>query len=181
MPQSLVTRRYTVYDTVWAYLRRSLIWFLRNTNADSEHKNGGEGVGVWWKFSWATGFFLLPSSNNDFLVLSAVPEKKWNVCEIHVILTHRHDKCKVTIGYPENTRHWSNAGLMLGRRRRRWANMNPTLVQCLAFAGLCLRPTCGPRKTVSRNVKFLLRRYYIKQILRYTIQRQSSREDRDLL
>ena len=25
---------------------------------------------------------------------------------------------------------------MLGRRRRRWANINPTLVQCLVFAGL---------------------------------------------
>ena len=36
---------------------------------------------------------------------------------------------------PANTRHWTNVGSMLGRRRRRRANIDPTLVQCLAFAG----------------------------------------------
>ena len=34
-----------------------------------------------------------------------------------------------------NTRHWTNVGLMLGRRRRRRPNINPTLAQCLVFAG----------------------------------------------
>ena len=29
----------------------------------------------------------------------------------------------------------SNAGLMLSQRRRRWANINPTLDQCFVFAG----------------------------------------------
>ena len=37
--------------------------------------------------------------------------------------------------YPANTRRWTNVGLMLGQRRRRWANINPTLVQRLVFAG----------------------------------------------
>ena len=36
---------------------------------------------------------------------------------------------------PENTRHWTNVGLMLGRRRRRRSNIDPTLVQCLVFSG----------------------------------------------
>ena len=38
--------------------------------------------------------------------------------------------------FPVNTRHWSNVGWMLGQRRRRWSNINPTLVQCLVFTGL---------------------------------------------
>ena len=37
---------------------------------------------------------------------------------------------------PANTRHWTNVELMLGQRRRRWANIRPTLDQCLGFAAL---------------------------------------------
>ena len=37
---------------------------------------------------------------------------------------------------PANTRHWTNAGLMLAQRRRRWDNISPALVQCLVFAGM---------------------------------------------
>ena len=40
---------------------------------------------------------------------------------------------------PANTRHWTNVGLMLARRLRRRANINPTLVQCLVFAGISVR------------------------------------------
>ena len=39
---------------------------------------------------------------------------------------------------PASTRHWTNAGLMLGQRHRRWANSSPALVQCLVFAGTAL-------------------------------------------
>ena len=38
--------------------------------------------------------------------------------------------------YPENTIHWANAGLLLVQRRRRWANINPALAQCIVFAGI---------------------------------------------
>ena len=38
--------------------------------------------------------------------------------------------------FPENTIHWSNAGSMLGRRRKWRANINPALSQCIVFAGL---------------------------------------------
>ena len=31
-------------------------------------------------------------------------------------------------------------GLMLGQRRRRWANINPTMAQCLVFAGYKWKP-----------------------------------------
>ena len=34
---------------------------------------------------------------------------------------------------PSNTRHWTNIGSLLGRRRRRRANIEPTLVQCLVL------------------------------------------------
>ena len=37
--------------------------------------------------------------------------------------------------YPENTIHSANVGLMLGQRRRRWANIKPTLAQWIVFAG----------------------------------------------
>ena len=30
---------------------------------------------------------------------------------------------------------WANVGLLLGQRRRRWANKKPTLAQRLLFAG----------------------------------------------
>ena len=33
------------------------------------------------------------------------------------------------------TRHWTNVGSMLARRLQRRANITPTLVQCLVFAG----------------------------------------------
>ena len=35
---------------------------------------------------------------------------------------------------PANTRHWTNPGSILGRRRRWWANIEPTLVQYLVFS-----------------------------------------------
>ena len=34
--------------------------------------------------------------------------------------------------------HKSDVGSMLGLRRRQWANIKPTLVQCLVFAGTVL-------------------------------------------
>ena len=34
-------------------------------------------------------------------------------------------------------RHWANVGLMLVQRRKRWANIKPTLAQRLMFAGVC--------------------------------------------
>ena len=37
---------------------------------------------------------------------------------------------------PAKTRHWTNVGSMLGRRRRRRANIEPTFGQCLVFAGM---------------------------------------------
>ena len=39
---------------------------------------------------------------------------------------------------PANTTHWCNVGQMLGQRRRRWANIGPTLDWCDVFAGKCL-------------------------------------------
>ena len=41
---------------------------------------------------------------------------------------------------PANTRRWPNDGLMLDQRRRRWANIHPTLGQRLVFAGPNVTP-----------------------------------------
>ena len=38
-------------------------------------------------------------------------------------------------GSARQTLHWTNAGLMLGQRLRRWPNIKPTLVQCIVFIG----------------------------------------------
>ena len=35
---------------------------------------------------------------------------------------------------PADTRRWTNVGLMLVQRRRRWASLKPALVQCLVFS-----------------------------------------------
>ena len=47
-------------------------------------------------------------------------------------------KCFVFAGNsscPGNTIHWANAGFMLGRPRRRLANINSALDKCIVFAG----------------------------------------------
>ena len=36
---------------------------------------------------------------------------------------------------PANTTHLPNVGPMLDQRRRRWANIGPTLGRCVVFAG----------------------------------------------
>ena len=36
---------------------------------------------------------------------------------------------------PTHTKHWTNVGLMLAQRLRRWPNIKPTLVYWLMFAG----------------------------------------------
>ena len=38
-------------------------------------------------------------------------------------------------GYTANTRHSTNAGLMLAQHLRRWTNIKPTLVQRLVLTG----------------------------------------------
>ena len=46
--------------------------------------------------------------------------------------------------FPANKRHRTNAGLMLGQRRRRWPNIKTALVQYLVFAGWsCSVQTCS--------------------------------------
>ena len=37
---------------------------------------------------------------------------------------------------PANMRRWADAGLLLGQRRRRWANSKPALVQRPMIAGI---------------------------------------------
>ena len=39
-----------------------------------------------------------------------------------------------SLQHPSKHKTWINAGLMLDQRRRRWANIKPTLIQCLVFS-----------------------------------------------
>ena len=61
---------------------------------------------------------------------------------------YRRRSC-VACPFSANTRHWTNVGLMLGQRRRRWANIKPTLVQWVVFAGFVGQPRCGCRQVWS--------------------------------
>ena len=47
-------------------------------------------------------------------------------------------------GNSANTTHWTNVGLMLDRRQRRWANINPTLVQWFVIAGTFTKRSLCP-------------------------------------
>ena len=44
--------------------------------------------------------------------------------------------------YQVHTGLWPNVGLMLGQRRIRWTNINPTLGQSLLFAGHLIKGIC---------------------------------------
>ena len=48
-------------------------------------------------------------------------------------------QCHVWHQTPANTRHWTNVWSMFSRRRKRRANIDPILVQCLVFAGTIVR------------------------------------------
>ena len=58
--------------------------------------------------------------------------EQWNLLEsiCHAMLSD-----SLTGSNPANTIRWTNIGLMLAHRLRLWANINPTLVQRLVFAG----------------------------------------------
>ena len=45
---------------------------------------------------------------------------------------------------PANTRRWSEAGLMLVQRRRRWSSIKPASLQRLVHIGTTLLPTSRP-------------------------------------
>ena len=58
---------------------------------------------------------------------------------------------------PANTRHSTNVGSKLGRRRRRRANIDPTLFQCLVFAG---KDNPLPGMTGPPHLLFIYRIYF---------------------
>ena len=59
---------------------------------------------------------------------------------------------------PANTIHWPNAGLMLGRRRRRRASINPSLGRCIVLAGLTQGVTFQESKRWTNAVLLLAQR-----------------------
>ena len=55
---------------------------------------------------------------------------------VHVILSKTMPwKWQTITACPKNKKRLLNVVLILGQRRRRWANINPTFGQCLVFAG----------------------------------------------
>ena len=59
---------------------------------------------------------------------------------------------------PVNTIHWTIVGSMLAKLRRRWTNIEPTMDQCIVFAGNCL--LLGKRNT---NGAIRIHWFYLKQ------------------
>ena len=54
--------------------------------------------------------------------------------------------------FQSNTIHWPNDGLMLGQRRRRWANNKPTLLACVvSIRKLHPRSVCSMEIYVTRH------------------------------
>ena len=83
-----------------------------------------------------------PTSNNEFQNGNST----WKTCAVvrQVLKSQSFQtgwKCFKCVPH-QQTRdtHGINAGLMLGQRRRRWANIEPTLDPCLLFAASLL--TC---------------------------------------
>ena len=58
-------------------------------------------------------------------------------CDCWVWVDELHGVCCTS--FPANTRRWTNAGLMLAQRRRRWANITPALAQRLVSHGFAPR------------------------------------------
>ena len=65
---------------------------------------------------------------------------------------------------PANTTHWSNVGLMLGQRRRRWANIKPTLFQSVVFAGIVHKSLRRVRETDLQLDNFSKRKLFFTKI-----------------
>ena len=55
------------------------------------------------------------------------------LCKCFVFSGNKHT---ALCGFPANTTRWSNVGLMLAQRRRRWASISPALDQRVLLAGL---------------------------------------------
>ena len=79
------------------------------------------------------------SSEEQLLPFGFARQSTWPVNHLETIdcffYNNQVGKWEVRLCIPASTRHWTNAGSMLGRRRRRRANIDPALVQCLVFAG----------------------------------------------
>ena len=55
---------------------------------------------------------------------------------------------------PADTRHWATVGSILDQRRRRWANIDPTVAQCFVLFGIStlMQPSCGGVNTVNKSL-----------------------------
>ena len=77
---------------------------------------------------------MFKSTNADGYASAAEPNSRWHqrrkILTIMIMATINPDNfCLV-----QQTRD-TNAGLMLGQRRRRWTNIKPSFGQCPVFAG----------------------------------------------
>ena len=86
---------------------------------------------------------LIPPEIARPLKIKAWKELTWgfdNIYELgmrtsYLLLARCSLLSALTRVYPAKTRHWDNAGLMLGQRCRQQANIKPALAQWFVFAG----------------------------------------------
>ena len=67
---------------------------------------------------------------------------------------------------PTNMTHWNNFGLLLGQRRRRWANNKTTLLHC------CIATHCSPIKShvvVIGTSLWIISNYYMLILILFTL------------
>ena len=89
--------------------------------------------------SWQLLLFVLPTYIFRYLCWSESEATFPVTSRSQPLLTSRGShECLPNDEILQNTIHWPNAGLMLGRRRGRWANINPALGQCIVFSGIVL-------------------------------------------
>ena len=69
------------------------------------------------------------------------------------LILPQHDIWQYVIDFfPSNMRRWTNIGLMVGRRRRRWPTIKLIFVQRLAFPWLSSLLLYSPTLFVTQNV-----------------------------
>ena len=87
------------------------------------------------------------------LLVSCYMHPKMLQCQTNISHGGRDGAPALDYHFPANTRRWLNVVLMLGQRRRQWANIKPTLRQRLVFAGLWSpRLTCRTSRDIGQSI-----------------------------
>ena len=98
---------------------------------------------MWANLIWASSSALNWASTKCWFNVVLTPYgvgPKLNQHFVTLLLSYSTDRILYLIGHYgqswSSRRYWPNRGIMLAQQLRRWANINPSLCQRLAFAGM---------------------------------------------